>query len=374
LGISFFTFTQIAYLVDAYCGITKEYNLLDYCLFVVFFPHLIAGPIIHHKDVIPQFSQPRIFRLDPENLAVGLTVFVFGLFKKTVLADGIAKWSSPVFDLAKNGADLGFYQAWGGALAYTLQIYFDFSGYSDMAIGLSKMFGVRFPVNFNSPYQAVNIIEFWRRWHMTLSRFLRDYLYFSLGGNRRGPARRYVNLFATMLLGGLWHGAGWTFVIWGGLHGVYLMVNHGWHALWKRLGHDSNRATLPGIITARIVTFLAVVLAWVFFRAETVTAATTILKAMARVSEIIPGGAAEIKGVTRQLLWTVGMLAIVWVAPNTQHILARSKPAWDSPASPPDVRCWEWRPNRCWAVVLSALFLVAVMHLCKITEFLYFQF
>jgi hypothetical protein len=177
-----------------------------------------------------------------------------------------------------------------------------------------------------------------------------------------------------MLLGGLWHGAGWTFVVWGGLHGMYLMVNHGWQALRKKLGHDPGRATLPGTIAARLLTFLAVILAWVFFRAETMGAATAILKAMARVGEIIPGGAAEFKGVARQLLWTAGLLAIVWLAPNTQHILARFQPAWDSPASPPTARWWEWRPNWRWAVTLSALFLVAVMHLCKITEFLYFQF
>ncbi|MDW8310963.1 MAG: MBOAT family O-acyltransferase, partial [Verrucomicrobiales bacterium] len=194
LGISFFTFQQIAYLVDAWRGETREYNFVDYALFVTFFPQLIAGPIVHHKEMLPQFSQRGVFRFSPRDFAIGVSIFAVGLFKKAVIADGVAGYSTPVFDLAKNGGTPGFAQAWGAVLAYTLQIYFDFSGYSDMAIGLGRLFGIVLPLNFHSPYRATNIIEFWRRWHMTLSRFLRDYLYFTLGGNRRGPARRYVNL------------------------------------------------------------------------------------------------------------------------------------------------------------------------------------
>src|SRR5688572_7644277 len=222
LGISFFTFTQIAFLVDAYRGYAKEYNFVHYCLFVTYFPHLIAGPVLHHKEMMPQFQQAGTYRINSEDVAVGMTFFVIGLFKKAVLADGIAPYASPLF------ADPGqpdFFSAWGGALAYTFQLYFDFSGYSDMAIGLSRVLGVKLPLNFNSPYKAVNIIDFWRRWHITLSRFLRDYLYISLGGNRKGPTRRYVNLFVTMLLGGLWHGASWSMVVWGALHGLYLVLN-----------------------------------------------------------------------------------------------------------------------------------------------------
>ena len=378
LGISFFTFTQIAYLVDTYRGVTYERNLLDYGLFVTVFPHLIAGPIIHHKDIIPQFREKRIFKFDPENLSVGLTIFVMGLFKKVVLADGIARYSTPVFELARGGGALGFCQAWGGALAYTMQIYFDFSGYSDMAVGLSKLFGVRFPVNFNSPYKAVNIIEFWRRWHMTLSRFLRDYLYISLGGNRRGPTRRYVNLWVTMLLGGLWHGAGWTFVIWGGLHGVYLMVNHAWRAVRRSLGHDPDRTTLAGRVLARLITFFAVILAWVFFRAENLESAIAMLKAMSHGGDLLALDWSALQQEARQLLWTGGLLLIIWFVPNSQELLLRFQPALDSPGKrelanrPP--RWWEWQPNRLWAICVSALFGIAVMHLCKITEFLYFQF
>jgi len=376
LGISFVTFTQIAYLVDAYRGETHEYNPLDYALFVLFFPHLIAGPIIHHKDVIPQFGHKDLFRFNPEFISVGFSLFVIGLFKKTVLADGIANFSSPVFALAKTGGDLGAWTAWGGVVAYALQIYFDFSGYSDMAIGLAKMFGVRFPVNFNSPYQSWNIIEFWRRWHMTLSRFLRDYLYIPLGGNRHGPARRYVNLFLTMLLGGLWHGAGWTFIIWGGLHGAYLAINHAWHGWRRACGHDLARSTVAGKIFATALTFLAVLFAWVFFRAETLSAALHLLKSMSHLSALLAVHAAGIKSAARQILWTVSLLAVVWCLPNSQQLMARFAPALDFPPAGelPPARRWQWRPGAVWAGVLAGAFLVAVLHLCQVTEFLYFQF
>jgi alginate O-acetyltransferase complex protein AlgI len=200
LGISFYTFTQIAYLVDAARGQAEEYNLISYCLFVTFFPHLIAGPIIHHRQVMPQFAQTSTFRFNQANFATGITFFAIGLFKKVVLADTIALFASPVFHAAAQGESLTALRAWTGVLAYTLQLYFDFSGYSDMAVGLGRMMGIDLPYNFNSPYKAVNIIDFWRRWHMTLSRFLRDYLYIPLGGNRHSAVRRYLNLFLTMLL------------------------------------------------------------------------------------------------------------------------------------------------------------------------------
>ncbi|MBL8463808.1 MAG: MBOAT family protein, partial [Thauera sp.] len=231
LGISFFTFTQIAFLVDAWRGEAREFNFVHYTLFVTYFPHLIAGPVLHHREMMPQFAQPSTYRLDWENIAVGLAIFGLGIFKKVVLADGIAPHANAVFQAAEAGQALSLLDAWGGALAYTFQLYFDFSGYSDMAIGLSRMFGVKLPLNFDSPYKAGSISEFWRRWHMTLSRFLRDYLYIALGGNRKGSLRRHANLFVTMVLGGLWHGAGWTFVVWGALHGFYLMVNHAWRWL-----------------------------------------------------------------------------------------------------------------------------------------------
>ncbi len=234
LGISFFTFTQIAYLVDVYRDPVR-YGVVPYALFVSYFPHLIAGPILHHREMMPQFAAPTSYRFDYSNLAAGLTIFAIGLFKKTVLADGIAPYASPVYAQAAQGYAPGMVEAWGAAVAFGLQLYFDFSAYSDMAVGLSKMLGIRMPVNFESPYKATSIVEFWRRWHMTLSRFLRDYVYVALGGNRRGTARRYANLLVTMLLGGLWHGAAWTFVLWGALHGAFLAINHGWIALRRRL-------------------------------------------------------------------------------------------------------------------------------------------
>jgi len=281
LGISFFTFTQIAYLVDTYQGKVKEYNFIHYVLFVTYFPHLIAGPVLHHKEMMPQFRHESTYRFNYENMAVGMTIFFIGLFKKVVIADGVADYVGPVFGAPAAGMQLTFVEAWAGALCYALQLYFDFSGYSDMAIGLSRMFGVTLPLNFHSPYKSVNIIEFWRRWHMTLSRFLRDYLYFPLGGNRKGKGRRYINLMATMLLGGLWHGAGWTYVIWGGLHGLYLIINHAWHALRRTLGQDPEQPlSRPMHLLSALLTFLAVTIAWVFFRADTFGHATAIVQAM----------------------------------------------------------------------------------------------
>jgi D-alanyl-lipoteichoic acid acyltransferase DltB (MBOAT superfamily) len=253
-----------------------------YGLFVTYFPHLIAGPILHHKEMMPQFARPDIFRFSADRLADGSVMFILGLFKKVVLADAFGGYASPAFAAAGAQA-LTFFESWGAALSYTLQIYFDFSGYCDMAIGLAFMIGVQLPMNFHSPYKARNIADFWRRWHMTLSRFLRDYLYIPLGGNRKGWARQQTNLMVTMLLGGLWHGAGWTFVIWGGLHGLYLMVFHGWRRSVERFLGAEQHAGLRTITAplAWLSTFLAVVIAWVFFRATDVQGAWSMLRGMA---------------------------------------------------------------------------------------------
>ena len=229
IGISFFTFTQIAFLVDCYRGEVREYRFIHYVLFVSYFPHLIAGPVLHHRDMMPQFADPANAHPRAANFAIGLSIFTIGLAKKVLIADNLSPLAIPVFAA---GAEPTLIEAWIGVLAYTFQLYFDFSGYSDMAIGLSRLFGVKLPLNFNSPYKAANIADFWRRWHMTLSRFLRDYLYIPLGGSRRGEAMRYRNLMLTMLLGGLWHGAGWTFVIWGGLHGLYLVLQQAWQRVF----------------------------------------------------------------------------------------------------------------------------------------------
>ena len=219
LAISFFTFQKITFLIDSYRGLTTENSFLNYSLFVPFFPQLIAGPIVHHSEMLPHFTQAKTFRFRPRNVNTVLAIFALGLFKKAVLADGIVVYANLVFDAADAGQAFTFLEAWTGAPACTFQLYFDFSGYSDMALAPARMFGIRLPMNFNSPYKATSIIESWRRWHITLSRFLRDYVYIELGGNRKGRARRRVKLMATMLIGGLWHGAGWTFAAWGALHG-----------------------------------------------------------------------------------------------------------------------------------------------------------
>src|SRR5579862_3052691 len=274
LGISFFTFQQIAYLVDVMRGAPVERDIVSYTLFVSFFPHLIAGPLVHHAEMFPQFKRGRGSH-SAVLAARGIAIFAAGLFKKVVIADNLAQFVSPVFAHLDGGGGVTASWAWLATLSYTLQIYFDFSGYSDMAIGLALLFGIRLPVNFRSPYKAVSIIEFWRSWHITLSRFLRDYLYIPLGGNRFGIARRYLNLMLTMLLGGLWHGAGWTFLIWGGLHGLYLVVNHQWR--------DHKRQWPEGAVgraAAWGLTFIAVVIAWVFFRARTLAGAGAMLASL----------------------------------------------------------------------------------------------
>ncbi|HEV7815067.1 MAG TPA: MBOAT family protein, partial [Janthinobacterium sp.] len=274
VGISFFTFTQIAFLVDCYRGQVRETRFIHYILFVSYFPHLIAGPILHHKEMMPQFADPANARPSASNFAIGLSIFVVGLAKKVLLADNISPIAAPVFAA---GAHPQLLEAWTGTLAYAFQLYFDFSAYSDMAIGLSRLFGVKLPLNFNSPYKAGNISEFWRRWHMSLSRFLRDYLYIALGGNRHGSIERYRNLMLTMLLGGLWHGAGWTFVIWGGLHGIYLVLHHAWWHVSQQSALSRSRWWPPA---AGALTFLAVMLAWVFFRAPDLASALDVLGAL----------------------------------------------------------------------------------------------
>ena len=394
LGISFFTFTQIAFLADVYFGKVREYNFVHYSLFVTYFPHLIAGPVLHHAEMMPQFRRAETYRFNYENAAVGLTIFAIGLFKKVMLADPMGAYARPVFDAAASGVTLTALEAWGGALAYTFQLYFDFSGYSDMAIGLSRLFGVTLPLNFHSPYKAVNIIEFWRRWHMTLSRFLRDYLYVPLGGNRKGPARRYVNLLITMVLGGLWHGAGWTFVLWGALHGIYLAINHGWQSLRVRLGQDLKATGAIGRACGCLLTFAAVVVAWVVFRASDMTAAVVMLKAMAGCNGLVlpdfwlPKWGAfgqwlvahgVVFGDTRDLVsgglinWIWILLLVVWFAPNTQQFLSAYRPALTPPADVSRGR-FKWSPRPVYALIAALLVTLAIFNLHRQSEFLYFQF
>ncbi len=268
LAISFFTFQQIAYLVDSYKGETKEYDFLSYCFFVTFFPQLIAGPIVHHKEMMPQFNVLRNKVLNYKNIGFGLFIFTIGLFKKVGIADTLSPFVHQGFDVTNEHLD--FFEGWFVALSYTFQLYFDFSGYCDMAIGSALIFNIKLPINFNDPYLATSIQDFWRRWHITLSRWLRDYLYIPLGGNRGGEVRACMNVFVTFLIGGLWHGAGWTFILWGALHGLGLVVCR----LWKKLGISMN------VYLARTITFLFVVFGWVFFRAKDFSSAINVFKAM----------------------------------------------------------------------------------------------
>jgi alginate O-acetyltransferase complex protein AlgI len=375
LGISFFSFTQIAFLVDTYRGEAREPKFLHYLLFVTYFPHLIAGPILHHKEMMPQFSRPETYKINPRNLVAGSVMFIIGLFKKVVLADGVAAYATPVFDAVAKGFNLVLQDAWMGALAYTYQLYFDFSGYCDMAIGVSLMFGILLPLNFNSPYKSTSITEFWRRWHMTLSRFLRDYLYIPLGGNRKGGVRRYVNLLVTMFLGGLWHGAGWTFVIWGVLHGFYLCINHAFRAAGQQLGLSARHPI--GVLAGWLLTFLAVVVAWVFFRANNIDSALRFLGAMLNMS---PNNGHVFRTVPAAVafgwIWLILLTALVLTAPNSQEIMRNyldgviggERPGRLSRMTP------AFQITRAWAIAAGAVFAVGLAYLPQPTSFLYFNF
>jgi len=390
LAISFFTFQQITYLVDAYRGETREYNFLQYALFVSFFPQLIAGPIVHHREMMPQFSKARGFSLKYEYIAVGLSIFFLGLFKKVVLADSMSGYVAETFSVVSHGDLLSFFEAWKGTLAYSFQLYFDFSGYSDMAVGVAFLFGIRLPLNFNSPYKARSIIEFWQRWHITLSRFLKDYLYIPLGGNRKGKARRYSNLMITMLLGGLWHGAGWTFVIWGALHGTYLIVNHVWRSACDLLGF-TNRANRFYRFLAGLLTFLSVSVAWVYFRADSLEAANLMVKCLAGYGGVIwPEDARSQLGVFANTFAGMGMsfqylkhfngfehislmailMMFVMTAPNVQQLFIGNSAVIDPPAA----ARMQWRADNRWLAFIMLLAVASILKLGQASEFLYFKF
>jgi D-alanyl-lipoteichoic acid acyltransferase DltB (MBOAT superfamily) len=404
LAISFFTFQQIAFLIDAYRGEGEEQSLLRYSLFITFFPQLIAGPIVHHKEMLPQFDKRQARHEITRNIAIGLSIFAIGLFKKTVIADGIAGYANIVFEQSATGSAITFFDAWGGALAYTFQLYFDFSGYSDMAIGIARMFGIILPLNFYSPYKAVNISEFWRRWHMTLSRFLRDYVYIALGGNRKGSVSRHSNLLITMLLGGLWHGAGWNFVIWGGLHGLYLTICHLYQQLKKKLLPNAGPSSTMNRFFAWLLTFIVVVISWVFFRATTFDSAIAMLSGMLGINGFeLPNAIISRLGGFREYLeligiqvgngsgsffievwiWNIVLLVSVLILPNTMDMFKNSnaalveKPNNNKDAFWPGLKLFsniQWKQSSRWALTSALALTLGILTLSQVSEFLYFQF
>jgi len=342
LGVSFFTFTQIAYLVDAYQGKVGDYKFAHYCLFVTFFPHLIAGPIVHHSQLMPQFEDRKNLFLNFPNLARGFFIFNLGLAKKIILADSLATIVSKGY---ADTAALSTMQAWITSLAYSMQLYYDFSGYSDMAIGLGLLFNIDFPLNFNSPYRSKNIQEFWRRWHITLSQFLRDYIYIPLGGNRRGEWGTAANLMITFILGGIWHGAGWTFIFWGFLHGAALVI----HRQFNRL--NLHMANWLGVV----LTFLYVNITWVFFRAPSWDSAIALLKAM--VGRGV--AASEVSLVTDYYaapIWIAA--AILLFTKNTNELGAEFRPDY----------------RRLTTIVLVVMLNLLFLNSAVNQEFLYFDF
>ncbi|MBM3506222.1 MAG: MBOAT family protein [Alphaproteobacteria bacterium] len=389
IGISFFTFHQIAYLVEMYREPPVPHRFPHYALFVSFFPQLISGPIVYPKEMLPQFVSGRVGRFRAPLFAQGITLLVIGLAKKVLVADHMSGMAVPVFAAASEGQTT-FVEAWVGTLAYTFQVYFDFSAYSDMAIGLGLLLGIRLPLNFYSPYKARGIIDFWRRWHMTLSRFLRDYLYIPLGGNRRGKARQYVNLIVVMLLGGLWHGANWTFVVWGAMHGAALAINHAWRNLVA--APTRNRVS----VLTTLATSLFIVATWVFFRANDMSSAMVLLRAMAGLDGIvIPesyaaylGGASGIlagfgvgfgalpayRGIADVLVLLIAAIVCLRMPNSIEIVRYRGPNALKEEGRPRRVRAVRWVPNVAWAVATSVVFVACALRMFETGEFLYFQF
>lgn len=422
LAISFFTFQQIAVLVDSYDGMAETTSFIEYCAFITFFPHLIAGPITHHKEIMPQLEAAKTYRPQWGSVALGLTLFLLGLGKKVILADNIASWVDPVFAGAAHGAPPGLFASWAGAVGYSLQIYFDFSGYTDMAIGIGMMFGIRLPRNFDSPYKARNIIDYWSRWHMTLTRFLTAYIFNPISmaltrarlkaGKpvlRRGKTTpgAFLILLAfpvttTMFLAGMWHGAGWQFIIFGLLHGFYLVLNHTWRTLkaHRKWPVDSAR-WLPRAI-AIVTTFICTTVALVFFRSDGVHAALTLLGGMAGLHGfMLPFDYSRMPGVWQvaQLLHlpfgpvslplgeAVGiplLMVMVWALPNSQQWLRMFETSLGPQAhgaafERPGILMRTvllWRPTMAFGVMVGFIGFFAVMRALSAapSEFLYFKF
>jgi len=378
LGISFFTFEQISYLVDAYKGKLYKNTWLSYCFFISFFPYFSAGPIVRQGEIVSQLEQKELFTFNLENLAVGITIFSIGLFKKLVLADNLTNYVNVIFASADASLNLSLIEAWSGVIAFGFQLYFDFSGYSDMAIGVARMFGLILPVNFYSPYKSLNIINFWRTWHISLSNFLKDYLYIPLGGNRFGKFRQYLNLMITMVLGGLWHGASWNFVIWGGLHGVYLVINHSWYNWLKFKENKVYFSSLSWRLIAQILTLIAVTFAWVFFRSATLNGTTYLLGSMLGVNaKLIP------EQFKSDYVWFLGHIVIsaliIFCLPNTSELMKNYRPnlTTDKLPSPAGLaKIITWEPHQGYQLFLAFLWFGILLKFFSAgaSSFIYLQF
>ena len=423
LGISFITFQKIAFLVDVHGRRVESFTLRDYALFVLFFPQLIAGPIVHYREMMPQFQRAPCV-LDRENLAVGVTLLVFGLFKKAFLADGISPMVKLLYDQAAAGGPSTLVLSWMAAIGFTFQIYFDFSGYTDMALGIARIFGIRLPPNFNSPLRSTSIIDFWLRWHMTLTRFLTAYIYNPLAlwltrrrmakglqgfGGRNSSLGAFITLLVfptllTMCISGFWHGAGYLFILWGAMHGVFLSINHGWRVIARKLWTDKVSYARVMQPVGFVLTFLAVVTAMVFFRSATVHAAVNIVRGMIGLNGTrLPASVLAHLGSTGawlqhsgvgvlsidnfpiddfpfvdMVLWLMALAAIVFFCPNTLQILARYEPALGIKATAPGegglLQWIQWRPSVGWALVVATVAVFGFVQVAGPSEFLYWQF
>lgn len=377
LAISFFTFQQIGYLIDVYKGAKPERSIINYSWFILFFPQLIAGPIVQHKEVLPQIKNRNSLRISYKGFGLGSSLFFVGLFKKLVIADQMALYSTPIFIKADSGELINFGEAWVGALCYSFQIYFDFSGYSDMALGIALLFGVSLPINFLSPYKAGSIIDFWKRWHITLSRFLKNYLYIPLGGNKTTRLRNFQNITLVMLLGGLWHGASWNFVIWGGVHGLLIVINH----IWRKIVNIKKRSISYSFF-CMVLTFTSVTICWVFFRAESLEGAISIIFSMFQPelnNQGIISFFLKTFGHHKEALIMCSILILwCWFLPNTFKIFIKRKRILPKVEKVlfDKLKFFDlsFRFNIPWAIFNAVIIVLCISYLNRVSEFIYFNF